>query len=105
VIPTLENTFLIPGAASGLFGFAAGYALKKVLKFVIIGIGLLSLVIAYLEMQKWINVNWPIVENQTTAIAEHIASKGYAMTQHIGTELGVGAAGFSIGLLIGLARG
>jgi uncharacterized membrane protein (Fun14 family) len=97
VIPTLENTFLIPGAASGLFGFAAGYALKKVLKFVIIGIGLLSLVIAYLD--------WPIVENQTTAIAEHIASKGYAMTQHIGTELGVGAAGFSIGLLIGLARG
>jgi len=48
----------VPLVGGGLIGFAVGYALKKIAKFVVIGIGLIALLIAYLEYQKWISANW-----------------------------------------------
>ena len=47
----------IPLAGGGVIGFAVGYALKKIIKFVIIGLGLVALLIGYLEYQKWISAN------------------------------------------------
>jgi len=95
----------IPLTGGALFGFASGYFLKKILKFIIFSLGGMVLVIGCLELQKWISVNWPVVEHQTTTIAEHVAHKAYAVTQHIGSELGAAAAGFTIGLFAGFMKG
>jgi len=53
----------VPLVGGGLIGFAVGYALKKIAKFVVIGIGLIALLIAYLEYQKWISANWAVIES------------------------------------------
>jgi len=44
--------------ASGLVGFAAGYTLKKVAKIIVIGIGLFTLVLEFLNMKNIIEVNY-----------------------------------------------
>jgi uncharacterized membrane protein (Fun14 family) len=96
-----------PLAGGGLLGLAAGYALKKVMKFALIGFGLLILVIGYLEYKHWISVNWVIIENQTSVIMSHIAHKAYVVTRQMGHEapIGLGVVGFMPGLAIGLLKG
>jgi uncharacterized membrane protein (Fun14 family) len=69
-----------PLAGGSLLGLAAGYALKKVMKFALIGFGLLILTIGFFRYKHWILVNWGIVENQTSVIMSHIAHKAYVVT-------------------------
>lgn len=58
-------------------------------------------------MQKWIHVNWPVVENQTSTMVETAAHKAMVVTQHLGhvVPIGLGVVGFLPGLALGLARG
>ncbi|MGC2570237.1 MAG: FUN14 domain-containing protein [Candidatus Nitrosopolaris sp.] len=71
---------LFPLAGGGALGFAVGYALKKVIKFVIVGLGLVALLIGYLENQNWISANWTVIENQTSTMMTQAAHKAYAVT-------------------------
>jgi uncharacterized membrane protein (Fun14 family) len=75
MVTDIFTTSLMPLAGGGLLGFAAGWALKKVAKLAFIALGLLVLLIGYLEYQKWISVNWVVVENQTQTMNEMRACK------------------------------
>ena len=91
----------VPLVGGGLIGFAVGYALKKIAKFVVIGIGLIALLIAYLEYQKWISANWAVIESQTSTMM----TQAYVVTHEIPTGIGLGVVGFLPGLAMGFAKG
>ena len=58
-----------------LLGFATGFAIRKIMKLVFIGLGLLMLVLGFLEYKHWLSVNWTVAENQSSAIMTHVAKK------------------------------
>src|SRR5215831_6063134 len=97
----------IPLVGGGLLGFATGFAIRKIMKFAFIGLGLLVLVLAFLQYKHWISVNWTVTENQSSAILTHIANKIATVTQHMNHEIpiGVGVLGFMPGLVLGLYKG
>ena len=96
-----------PLVGGGLVGFCIGWAIKKIMKLVFIGLGLLMLVVAFLEYKHWISVNWTVTENQSSAIMTHLANKIAIVTQHMNHEIpiGVGVLGFMPGLVLGLYKG
>ena len=96
-----------PLIGGGLIGFATGFAIKKIMKLVFIGLGLLALLLAFLEYRHWILVNWTIAENQLSAIMAHVANKITTVTQHMNHEIpiGVGVLGFMPGLVLGPYKG
>src|SRR5215469_16803922 len=94
---------LVGGAA---IGFGTGYLLRKLLKLAFIALGLLSLLLGYLEYQKWISVNWVTVENQTSTMMSHAANKIAAVTQQMNHEVArLGLLGFAPGLALGILKG
>jgi uncharacterized membrane protein (Fun14 family) len=96
-----------PFVGGSLLWFATGFAIRKIMKLVFIGLGLLMLVLAFLEYKHWISVNWTVAENQSSTIMTHIANKIATVTQHMNHELpiGVGVLGFMPGLVLGLYKG
>jgi uncharacterized membrane protein (Fun14 family) len=96
-----------PLIGGGMLGFCLGWAIKKVMKLAFLAIGLVALLLGYLEMQKWISVNWVTVENQTSTMMTSAAHKVYVVTQHLGhvVPIGLGVVGFLPGLALGLAKG
>jgi len=64
----ISSAFPFVGGAA--IGFGTGYLLKKLMKLAFIFLGAVALLLGYLEMQKWISVNWVIVENQTSTMME-----------------------------------
>jgi len=98
---------LMPLAGGGLLGFGVGYLLKKLLKIGIIVIGAIALLIGYLEYQKWISVNWLVVEHETSNMMAQAAHKAAVVTQNMGHEIpiGLGVIGFIPAALLGFAKG
>jgi uncharacterized membrane protein (Fun14 family) len=96
-----------PLLGGGAIGFCIGWTIKKIMKLVFIGLGLLMLVVAFLEYKHWILVNWTVTENQSSAIMTHVANKIASVTQHMNHEIpiGVGVLGFMPGLVLGLYKG
>jgi uncharacterized membrane protein (Fun14 family) len=96
-----------PLVAGGLVGFATGFAIRKIMKLAFIGLGLLMLVLGFLEYKHWISVNWTVAENQSNVIMTHVANGIAAVTQHMNHEIpiGVGVLGFMPGLVLGLYKG
>jgi len=92
---------------SGLLGFSVGWAIKEIMKLAFIGLGLLVLLIRLLEYQRWITINWSIVENQTSVLMTHAANKIATITQHMNHEIpvGMGLLGFAPGVLLGFFKG
>jgi len=45
-------------------------------------LGAIALFLGYLEYQRWISVNWAIVENQTQMFMTHAAHKAYVITNY-----------------------
>ena len=77
------------------------------MRLVLTGLGLLALVLAFLEYKHWISVNWTVTENQSSAIMTHVANKIATVTQNMNHEIpiGVGVLGFMLGLTLGLYKG
>src|SRR5215467_7488867 len=75
----IDQTQLISSAfplvGGGVIGFGVGYVIKKLIKLAFIGLGLVMLVLGFLEYKHWISVNWTVTENQSSAILTHIANK------------------------------
>jgi uncharacterized membrane protein (Fun14 family) len=96
-----------PLVGGGLIGFCIGWAIKKIMKLVFIGLGLVMLVLGFLEYKHWISVNWTVAENQSSVIMTHVANKIATVTQHINHEIpiGVGVLGFMPGLVLGFYKG
>jgi len=57
-----------PLVGGGAIGFGTGYILKKLMKLAFIALGGIALLLGYLQYEKWISVNWGIVENETSTI-------------------------------------
>ena len=96
-----------PLVAGGLVGFATGFAIRKIMKLVFIGLGLLVLILGFLEYKHWILVNWTVTENQSSAIMTHLANKIATVTQHMNHEIpiGIGLLGFAPGVFLGFYKG
>ena len=95
-----------PLIGGGAIGFGVGYLLKLI-KLAFIALGLIALLLGYLEYQKWISVNWVTVENQTSVLMTHAANKIATITQHMNHEipLGTSVLGFVPGLIAGIYKG
>ena len=96
-----------PLLGGGAIGFGTGYLLRNLIKLAFIALGLLSLLLGYLEYKHWISVNWGNVETGTSTIMTHTVNKIAAITQHMGQSIpiGVGLVGLITGLAVGLMRG
>jgi uncharacterized membrane protein (Fun14 family) len=106
VVPVIDqqliSSAIFPLAGGGLPGVSAGWAIKKIMKLAFIILGLFALALGYLEYQKWISVNWVIVENQTSTIMSHAANKIALVTQNMSHKIPIGLG--VIGFLPGLAE-
>jgi uncharacterized membrane protein (Fun14 family) len=105
MIDQISSAFPLVGGSA--IGFGVGYVIKKLMRLAFIGLGLVMLVLGYLEYKHWISVNWTVTENQSTAILTHLANKIATVTQHMNHEIpiGVGVLGFMPGLVLGLYKG
>ena len=107
----IDQTQLISSAfplvGGGAIGFGVGYVIKKLMKLAFIGLGLVMLVLGYLEYKHWISVNWTVAENQSNVIMTHVANRIAAVTQHMNHEIpiGIGLLGFAPGVLLGFYKG
>ncbi len=101
------------GTVGGSFflGFIAGYAIKNVIRFAAVIIGLFIAALAYLQYQRIVSVDWNriqvVSQNEfvwvTNAVA-HISSTIGAThsVSHVGIPL---VSSASAGLILGLSRG
>ena len=111
VVVGVDQTQLISSAfplvGGGSIGFGVGYVIKKIMKLAFIGLGMIMLVLGFLEYKHWISVNWTVTENQSSAIMTHVANRIAAVTQHMSHEvpIGVGVLGFMPGLALGIYKG
>jgi len=107
----IDQTQLISSAfplvGGGVIGFGVGYVIKKLIKLAFIGLGLVMLVLGFLEYKHWISVNWTVTENQSSAILTHLVNKIATVTQHMNHEIpiGIGLLGFAPGVLLGFYKG
>ena len=87
----IDQTHLISSAfplvGGGAIGFGVGYVIKKLMKLAFIGLGLVMLVLGFLEYKHWILVNWTVTENQSSAILTHLANRIATVTQHMSHEI------------------
>ena len=96
-----------PLVGGGAIGFGVGYVIKKLMKLAFIGLGLVMLVLGFLEYKHWISVNWTVAENQSNIIMTHVVNRIAAVTQHMSHEIpiGMGLLGFAPGVLLGFYKG
>ena len=75
--------FLFSAGGGFLLGAVAGYAIKKVMKFAAVVIGLFVAGLAYLSYRGWVDVRWAAMEDASrstlTNASEQIA---HALQQH-----------------------
>jgi uncharacterized membrane protein (Fun14 family) len=102
---------IVPFAGSGLAGYAIGFALKKILKWMLIIIGVLAgmffVGVQLLQKYGYVNtVNWDKLGNDTSAHIQHWATNGditnlHGLFHNIGIPV---SGGLGLGLLAGFVR-
>jgi uncharacterized membrane protein (Fun14 family) len=102
---------IIPFAGSGLLGYAMGFALKKILKWMLIIVGFLAgmFFVGVQLLQKYgyvSTINWDKLGNDTSAQIQHWVSNVDVTNVHsIFHTLGIPVSGgLGLGLLAGFAR-
>jgi len=105
MIDQISSAFHLVGGSA--IGFGVGYVIKKLVKLAFIGLGLIMLVLGFLEYKHWISVNWTVVENQSSAIMTHVTNRIAAVAQHMNHEIpiGMGLLAFTPGVLLGFYKG
>lgn len=107
-LPSLETAapYLQQLSFGAVAGFAAGYALKKVGKFLAVAVGLLFIVIQILAYYGFVTVNWLEVQERVNPVLESESlNRGWRSLLNILTYNITFAAAFVPGFLIGLRRG
>jgi uncharacterized membrane protein (Fun14 family) len=85
---------------SGLTGFLIGFAIKKVMKVLAVGVGIFFAVLMYLESQNIVNINWDKLQNASQNAVSTIANAvGQFSTNFALPMTGTAALGFAIGFL------
>jgi uncharacterized membrane protein (Fun14 family) len=102
---------VIPFAGSGLLGYAMGFALKKILKWMLIIVGFLAGIflvgIQLLQKYGYVSaVNWDKLGNDTSAQIQHIAvnvdlSNVHGLFHTLGIPV---SGGLGLGLVAGFVR-
>jgi uncharacterized membrane protein (Fun14 family) len=102
---------IIPFAGSGLVGYVLGFALRKVLKWLLIIIGFLAgmffLGIQLLQKYGYVStVNWDKLGNDTSAQIQHLAANVDVTNVHsLFHTLGIPlSGGLALGFLAGFVR-
>src|SRR5215471_12975533 len=102
---------IIPFAGSGLLGYAMGFALKKVLKWMLIIIGFIAgmffVGVQLLQRYGYVSsVNWDKLGNDTSTQIQHWAANVDVSNMHgIFHTLGIPVGGgLALGLLAGFVR-
>jgi|ERR1041385_3662472 uncharacterized membrane protein (Fun14 family) len=99
---------------SGILGFMTGYAIKKVLRIVIIIGGLVAALLGYLEWKNMITVNWNVVSHETYTAANSTIQTVQGIAEHVndkvsgidsGVTIGIGGTMFFVSFLYGLKKG
>ena len=109
------DNYLFAGVGGFGIGFISGMALKRIIKIAAIILGAFFLGLVFLQYKGWLNVNWPVVQQQTESAAynaslqaQHMINSTMAsISTHPGVmdanELAVSAGvAFLPGLIIGL---
>jgi uncharacterized membrane protein (Fun14 family) len=99
----------------GITGFLIGYAIKKVVRVMLVIVGLVFVAFMFLEYQKIITVNWNKIQSGTMAAlgnatsGQLLAHSGIPGTDHIAstmTNFGIPLSGsLTAGLVLGFMRG
>jgi uncharacterized membrane protein (Fun14 family) len=102
---------IIPFAGSGLLGYAMGFALKKVLKWMLIIVGFLAgmffVGVQLLQKYGYVSaVNWDKLVNDITTQVQHWATNADITNLHgLFHTLGISiSGGLGLGLLAGFVR-
>jgi uncharacterized membrane protein (Fun14 family) len=102
---------IIPFAGSGLLGYAMGFALKKVLKWMLIIVGFLAgmffVGVQLLQKYGYVSaVNWDKLVNDTSTQVQHWATNADITNLHgLFHTLGISiSGGLGLGLLAGFVR-
>jgi uncharacterized membrane protein (Fun14 family) len=107
--PLLSN--IIPFAGSGLLGYAMGFALKKILKWLLIIVGFLAgmffVGVQLLQRHGYVGtVNWEKLGNDTSTQIQHWAASADVNNAHdLFHTLGIPVSGgLGLGFLAGFVR-
>ena len=102
---------IIPFAGSGIAGYAIGFALKKILKWILIVVGFLAgmffLGVELLQKHGYVStVNWDKLGNDTSTQMQHWATNVDITNLHgLFHTLGIPiSGGLGLGLLAGFIR-
>ncbi len=102
---------IIPFAGSGLVGYAIGFALKKVLKWILIIVGFLAgmffLGVQLLQKYGYVNaVNWDKLGNDTSTQIQHWVTNADITNLHgLFHTFGIPvSSGLGLGVLAGFVR-
>jgi uncharacterized membrane protein (Fun14 family) len=102
---------IIPFAGSGLVGYAIGFALKKILKWILIIVGFLAGVffvgVQLLQRYGYVStVNWDKLGNDTSTQLQHLAANVDVTNVHgLFHTLGIPvSSGLGLGFLAGFVR-
>jgi uncharacterized membrane protein (Fun14 family) len=114
VIVTAANNFsplLITVRFGGIVGFLIGFAIKKIMKILAVGVGIFFAALMYLESQNIVNINWDKLQVASqNAVSTLISAAGQiplASTTNSSTDVNFGipltgtsaAIGFAIGIM------
>ena len=102
---------IIPFAGSGLVGYAIGFALKKILKWILIIVGFFAgmffLGVQLFQKYGYVStVNWDKLENDTSTHIQHLTANVDITNLHgLFHTLGIPiSGGLGLGLLAGFIR-
>lgn len=93
-------------AFGAVAGFVAGYALKKVGKFVALALGLIFIVIQLLAWSGFVNVNWDLIQTRVDPLltSESLERSWRGLLSLLTFNIPF-AASFIPGFILGVRRG
>ncbi|MGB6531512.1 MAG: FUN14 domain-containing protein [Candidatus Nitrosopolaris sp.] len=69
------GTFLFTFAGGGALGFAAGFAIRRIIKIALVILGAFVLAMTYLSYKGIIQVDWDRAQHLTTSAAYHASQQ------------------------------
>lgn len=91
-----------PIAVGGIAGFLAGYAIKKVIKIVLVIAGLMIVAYVALGYQEYVSVDWSKIEESGSGLISNVSSVNFPGTEQ---SISSAMAAFGIPLVGSLAAG
>lgn len=98
------SVVLLQLGGGGVLGFAAGYAFKKLLKLIMIIVGVFVLGLLALEYKGWVKVNYEAIARSIENAITGGTSTAVSLKSHIIANLPFASAfllGFSLGFKAG----